>query len=199
MVSLRHVLAGADLTVVIPHIPVRHELLQRALHSVDTQTCSPREVIIATDDFHEGAAATRNAGLRAVTTKFVAFLDDDDWLYPRHLEVCLSALHAQGADIAYPWFDVAGGTDPLGMFGQPFDPEHLQISNYIPVTVVARTSVLQGVGGFTPHPDAAGHPNEDWGCWLAVHNSGGRIVHVPERTWSWSHNTNNTSGRGDRW
>jgi glycosyltransferase involved in cell wall biosynthesis len=199
LVNLSHIPLGLDLTVVIPHIPIRQTLLHRAVQSVENQTFRPREIIVATDYNHEGAAAARNAGLFAVNTQFVAFLDDDDWLYPQHLQSCLGGLQASGADIAYPWFDVEGGTDPLGMFGKPFDPDHLQVANYIPVTVVARTQVLQSVGGFTRHPETGDNPCEDWGCWLAVHNAGGRIVHVPERTWSWSHNTGNTSGRGDRW
>lgn len=187
-------------TVVIPHIPIREQLLTRALESVRAQTIEA-SVIVVTDENHEGAAITRNRGLFAVETEFVAMLDDDDYFYPNHLEVCLNALHEHGADLAYPWFDVIGGTDPLGMFGKPFDPEHLERSNYIPVTVVAKTKTLQDVGGFAPHPRFAGDgpPCEDWGCWLAVYNAGGKIVHVPEKTWGWDHATGNTSGRGDRW
>ena len=187
-----------DVTVVIPHIPVREQLLTRALESVRAQTVEA-SVIVVTDHDHDGAAITRNRGLFAVETEFVSFLDDDDFMYPKHLETCLNTLREHDADIVYPWFDVIAGTDPLGMFGKPFDPEHLKTSNYIPVTVVARTKTLQDVGGFIPHPDDAGHPNEDWGCWLAVHNAGGKIVHVPEKTWSWDHASQNTSGRGDRW
>lgn len=188
----------SEITVVVPHIPVREQLLTRALESVRAQTIEA-SVIVVTDENHDGAAITRNRGLFAVETEFVALLDDDDFLYPHHLETCLNTLREYDADVVYPWFDVIAGTDPLGMFGKPFDPEHLKISNYIPITVVARTKTLQDVGGFIPHPDDAGHPNEDWGCWLAVHNAGGKIVHVPEKTWTWDHDTFNTSGRGDRW
>lgn len=187
-------------TVVIPHIPVREHLLTRALESVEAQTIEA-SVIVVTDENHDGAAVTRNRGLMAVETEYVALLDDDDYFYPNHLEVCLNALREHDADLVYPWFDVIGGTDPLGMFGKPFDPEHLEASNYIPVTVVAKTKTLQNVGGFVPHPRFAGDgpPCEDWGCWLAVHNAGGKIVHAPEKTWAWVHNSGNTSGRGDRW
>lgn len=157
------------------------------------------DVIVVTDTEHRGAAATRNRGLDMVTTPYVAFLDDDDHLHSHHIRVCMEAMRDHDADVVYPWFDVVGGTDPLGMFGKPFDPEHLLVSNYIPVTVLARTEKLRDVGGFTPHPDALGHPNEDWGCWLAVHHSGGKIVHVPQRSWVWRHDSSNTSGRGDRW
>lgn len=188
-----------NVTIVIPHIPVRTKLLTRALGSIMTQTVMPADIIVVTDAQHDGAAMTRNRGLSMVETEYVAFLDDDDWLYSDHLEQCMWEIREWNADVVYPWFDVVNGTDPLGMFGKPFDPEHLKISNYIPVTVVAKTATLRDVGGFTPHPDAAGHPNEDWGCWLAVHNAGGKIMHTPHRTWTWDHSTGNTSGRGDRW
>lgn len=186
-----------DVTVVIPHIPKRAGYLKRALNSVIHQTELPMDVIVVTDVNHDGAAVTRNRGLKMVETEYVAFLDDDDYLYSDHIETCL--YEGYGADVIYPWFDVLHGTDPLGMFGKPFDAAHLEVSNFIPVTVIARTEMLRDVGGFTPHPDAAGHPNEDWGCWLAVHRAGGVITHVPHRTWVWDHASGNTSGRGDRW
>lgn len=192
-----------DTTVVIPHIntPLRNTLLQHTLDSIKSQTYQPYEIIVEEDITHAGAAITRNRGLDRVTTPLVSFIDDDDFMYPKHLEVCRDALLMHDADVVYPWFDVIGGTDPLGMFGRPFDPEHLERSNYIPVTVVAKTKTIQDVGGFAPHPRFAGDgsPCEDWGCWLAVHNAGGKIVHVPEKTWGWRHNSANTSGRGDRW
>lgn len=188
-----------NVTVVVPHIPVRTRLLSRALGSIMAQTVLPADVIVIVDAHHEGAAATRNRGLELVKTDYVAFLDDDDWLYPQHIESCMWEIREWGADVVYPWFHVENGTDPLGMFGRPFDAQHLELSNYIPVTVVARTATLREVGGFTPYPDAAGHPNEDWGCWLAVHRAGGKIMHLAERTWVWDHATGNTSGRGDRW
>lgn len=190
-----------DITVVIPHIgtSLRNTLLQHTIASIHAQTYQPYAIIVEEDTTHAGAAITRNRGLDRVTTPLVSFIDDDDFMYPHHLKVCRDTLVEHDADVVYPWFDVIDGTDPLGMFGKAFDPEHLKISNYIPITVVAKTATLREVGGFIPHPDDAGHPNEDWGCWLAVHNAGGKIVHVPERSWGWRHASQNTSGRGDRW
>lgn len=36
---------------------------------------------------NKGLGAARNAGLREVTTEYVAFLDSDDWLMPRFVEI----------------------------------------------------------------------------------------------------------------
>lgn len=190
-----------DVTFVIPHIPVREKFLNRALRSILRQTVLPLDIHVVTDVNHDGAAVTRNRGLESVTSGYVAFLDDDDYLMPWHLENCMQMIREEDADIVYPWFEVDNGADPLGMFGKPFDGDHLESANYIPVTVVAKTETLKSVGGFVNHPDSLIHgtPCEDWGCWLAVHRAGGKIVHLPERTWTWDHGSGNTSGRGDRW
>lgn len=191
----------SDVSVVIPHIPLRAKLLSDALVSVAAQTMPATQIIVVADTGHDGAAVTRNRGLDLVDTEFTALLDDDDQFLACHLETCVRVLEETGADIVYPWFHVLGGDDPLGMFGKPFNAEQLRVSNYIPVTVVARTEMLRRVGGFIPHPEmtAHGQPCEDWQCWLNVLDAGGKIVHVPERTWLWSWESAHTSGRGDRW
>jgi glycosyltransferase involved in cell wall biosynthesis len=94
----------SDVTVVIPTIPPRSHLLQRAVASVHDQMVQPKMTVIEYDKNHEGAAVTRNRGLERVETEFVAFLDDDDELLPNHLELCLDEIERTGADLVYPWF-----------------------------------------------------------------------------------------------
>jgi len=91
----------------------RAELLARALESVAKQQCPPAEVIVvddcSTDDSasvaarfgarvirqaaNQGAAAARNAALRAATQPWVAFLDSDDEWLPSHLATVWSLRH----------------------------------------------------------------------------------------------------------
>jgi glycosyltransferase involved in cell wall biosynthesis len=73
------------ITVVIPSIPSRAKMLDRALASVKAQTLRPERVVVEFDDDRLGAAATRQRGLEKVTTPWVAFLDDDDEFLPGHL------------------------------------------------------------------------------------------------------------------
>lgn len=189
-----------SVTVVIPSIPPRARLLRRALGSVAGQTRPPDAVSIAYDLAREGAAATRNRALAGARTEWVAFLDDDDQILPRHLEVLTECAADTGADVVYPWFEVVGGADPLGWFGREFDPVALARANYVPVTVLARAELVRAVGGFQPRPgQPADNPCEDWGCWLAMLAAGARFVHLPERTWRWHHHGANTAGRPDRW
>lgn len=190
-------------TVVIPTIPPRENLLLRALRSVDSQTQKPTEIIVQYDSDHEGAAVTRQRGLERVKTKWVAFLDDDDEFLPIHLESLQTCALYTGADYVYPWYTVIGGTDPLAEhFGVPWDPEKPHLTT---IVTMVRTELALAVGGFM---DDAAVPDrdsritflgEDYRFTLRVNEAGGKIVHLPDRTWLWHHHGKNTSGLPWRW
>lgn len=206
------------MTVLVPTIPGRDELLARAMASVRAQTRPADAVLLECDTGRTGAGPTRNRLLARVSTEWTAFLDDDDEFYPHHLRVCLDHAAATGADLVYPWFDMIGWTpvtesanaaDPLATsvggawvspFGVPFGAEqeaHLRTAgNFIPITVLVRTEALRSVGGFptpgTPEwPDAA---REDWGGWLRLLDAGATFSHVQCRTWRWNHHDGHTGG-----
>lgn len=185
-------------TLVIPTIPSRARLLDRALASVRAQALPPTTVIVEPDLTRQGAAATRNRALERVDTEYVAFLGDDE-LLPDHLKLLARYARLTGADVAYPGYEVVGGEDPVNCFGLPFDVGLLRRRNYIPVTVLARTAAVRAAGGFQPHPDEHGDPCEDWGLWLALADRGAKFGHLPVRTWRWHINDNTTKGRPDRW
>jgi len=185
----------SPVTVVIPTIPSRTDLLARAMASVEAQTLRAHCVIIAPDMTGEGAAATRNRALKQVSTPLVAFLDDDDELYPHHLDRCVWYADARGADVVYPGYDVVGGVDPVDLFAHPFDAALLQQRNFIPVTTVCRTEAVRAAGGFQPHPDEFGDPCEDWGLWLAMSGRGADIAHLAEKTWRWHLHDGQTAGK----
>jgi len=188
----------SNITVVIPahHSRLRNGMLTRALASVWQQTLLPNAVIIQVDEHGAGAAATRNSALEKVNTPFTAFLDSDDELLPNHLHLLHQRLTTTGADVAYPWFTVIGGTDPLERFGVPFDPAELDRRNYIPVTTLVRTEAVVAAGGFQDRFEYDhGATCEEWQLWLTLRDRGARFEHVPERTWRWHHHTKNTGGR----
>jgi glycosyltransferase involved in cell wall biosynthesis len=111
----------ADVGVVMPTRD-RPQLLRRALASVAAQTVPPREVIVVLDgpdsglqteleqredlpikvvvvDPPRGPSHARNAGVDALESRYVAFLDDDDEWLPRKLERQIPLL--EHADISY--------------------------------------------------------------------------------------------------
>lgn len=176
--------------------------LQRAVASIQRQTMPDVQVIAIRDEERQGAPATRHAGLMLVDTPWVAFLDSDDEMDPCHLERIYACAQETGADYVYPWFRVQGGSDPFPMFfGKPWD--NAQPHQTTVVTLV-RTELAQAVGFHDPSgkgnwPDGQQY-GEDWLFTLGCMDKGAKIVHHPERTWTWHHHGANSSGmpgRGD--
>lgn len=186
------------ITVCVPSIPVRGHYLGRALTSIAGQVRPADAVSVVVDRERNGAAVTRTRALDAVRTDVVTFLDDDDTMNPDHLLRLESFMIDTGADFVFSWFDVVGGLDPFpqhfGRTWNPDDPTHTTV-----VTMV-RTELAQSVGFVSPeNGDGAGGSGEDWNFTLGCLAAGAKIMHLPERTWKWYHNTGNTSGRSDRW
>lgn len=183
-------------TVIVPTIGPRRDLLTRALASIANQTHQPDAVIVAYDRHHEGAWRTRNRALAQVDTAWVAFCDDDDEWLPHHLERCVQHQHRTGADLVYPWFEVVGGTDPFPHFGQPWDPSHPVQTT---IVTLVRTAALRDVDGFTFHDtdrtdEGGNRAGEDFEMVKRLNAAGYRISHLPERTWLWHHHGQNTMG-----
>ncbi len=184
------------ITLIIPTIPPRADLLKRMLRSVVEQTLLPSHIIIESDPDHTGAANTRNRALEKVTTPLVAFADDDDELEPNHLASLMQGMAETGADVIYPWYTVIGGTDPRhDRFGQPFDAEELRRGSYIPVNSLVRTGLAKQAR-FHVVP---GTFLDDWGFYLRLLDLGAMFHHVPWRTFKWYHHDANTSGQYNRW
>jgi glycosyltransferase involved in cell wall biosynthesis len=189
-------------TAVVPvHQPrLGDGMFDRMMHGIRWQQHPVDAISIAVDTTHAGAAATRNAALRGVRTEWTAFCDSDDQWRPGHIRSLLTAAEDSGADLVYPWFTIAPvGQDPWPeREGQPFDREVLRQYNYIPVTVLVRTQLIQFVGGFQPKGPSA-NPCDDWGTWDALLAEGAKFHHLNERTWYWWWHASNTNGRGDVW
>lgn len=191
------------ITVVIPSIPPRMRLLDRALASVKGQTLRPADVVVEFDEERLGAAATRQRGLERVTTQWTAFLDDDDEFLPRHLAALSDAANAKEADMVFSWYQVVGGMDPRPReFGLTWDPENPRQTT---ITTLVRTDLALSVGGFIDEEDDAvlispdrHYAGEDWRFTKRI-NEVGVIHHHPEVTWRWYHHGNNTSGLPNRW
>jgi glycosyltransferase involved in cell wall biosynthesis len=190
------------ITVVIPTFPARAELLARAIQSVQAQTLPAQGIIVSTDNAGLGAPATRHRGLQSVQTEWTAFLDDDDEFKPTHLEHLATCAEDTEADLVFSWFDVVNGTDPFPEnFGRQFDVDH---PHQITITTLVRTEAALDAGGFLVDADGYGvdtegnRTGEDFWFSVRMAGKGYRIVHLPERTWRWHHDSGNTSGLAAR-
>ena len=71
-------------SVVIPTLPERKVLLERAIHSVKKQTYDNIEILPITEG--DNACEARNIGIKKAKGKYIAFLDDDDTWEPKKIE-----------------------------------------------------------------------------------------------------------------
>lgn len=158
--------------VVTSAIPERIDLLTELLESVAKQSRQPDEQLVCIDYGHRGTAQTLNRALRGVTSAWVAVAQDDDILYPNHLQVLLD--NCEGADVVYPRCDADW---PVVNLDADFNARLLRYCNYIPATALIRTSVLREVGGW---PDDAW---EDHELWKRLLDLGAVFRKVDEVTW----------------
>lgn len=86
---------------------------------------------------HKGKSHALNLGIRCSSGEFIGYLDDDDILYPLHLEVLIKAAMENGSDFVYDdWYEVC--IDESGReirryfeFRQDVSPFMLIFKNYI--------------------------------------------------------------------
>lgn len=191
--------SNSSVSVSMATIPVRGNLLLKAVTSVLSQTLLPEVISIESDFEHAGAARTKNKALSNVSSEWVAFLDDDDMFLPFHLESLMDAAYASGADVIYPRpLQTEYIPDPEAFgFGRKFRASAQRIGNLIPSTVLARTSFVKYVGGFQEHSSTK---LDDYGLFLTLLDAGAKFYHLDKQTWVWRFNSSiSTQGFPDKW
>jgi glycosyltransferase involved in cell wall biosynthesis len=107
---------------------------------------------------HRGRAGAAQAGLDAATAECVAFLDDDDIVFPEHLST-LAAVWKRGdlpivySDAAVALYERSGNEwhclSRSLPYSRDFDPDILLLDNYIPFhTLLMDRTLTQAVGRF---------------------------------------------------
>ncbi len=141
------------ITVIIP-VYNTEEYLARCLDSVLNNTYQKLEVLCVDDHstdssaeilkayaakdsrvipvFKEngGVSSARNAGLDRMKGAFVTFVDSDDYVHPRYVELLHQALTEGGTEIAICDYRRVAEEDPVDMEQIAYDPGDLQVKSF---------------------------------------------------------------------
>ncbi len=179
----------------------RPSALSEALESLRQQTYSPLEVVLVNDSpepieaellrardgcevrlIHlrtsRGRSAAANAGLQAAQGMYIGFLDDDDVLYPDHVQKTVTILQSSPklggvytdlyATVQDPDTSTPSGyrtTSQSVPYCRSFDREFLILDNYIPINAVLfHRECLDRIGYF----DEGIEVLEDWDFWIRM-------------------------------
>lgn len=134
-------------SIVVPVFNTQSDLLFRCVQSLSTQSAGDYEVLLVDDGSdlatvkaleqvertfkcvrviyrdHEGAAATRAAGVREAKGKYIAFVDSDDEVFPEYLEEAIEAMEKLNLDIV--WGGIADYLDGVVQKSHSIDGECL--------------------------------------------------------------------------
>lgn len=188
---------GPLVTVILPTYN-RRELLRRALASITEQTYRDIETIVVNDGGepvldivselpgaiyidharNRGLPAARNTSLRYASGQLIAYLDDDDYFYPDHIETLVDTMQS-GSEFAYTDAHlIEKYKEPRIYMSSDYDPEALRTVNQFPVCCVMHTRrLVQRSGDF----DESLENHEDWDLWLRMAKFTD-FVHIPQVT-----------------
>ena len=180
-------------TVLIAAHPQRFNngMLMRAMRSAVGQTMQPAAIYVVNDLERKGAGFNRQQLLKAVDTRWIAWLDSDDEWDSEHLAKLVRTAVETDSVWVHSYFKAVG--DPLGHFGKPFDPCN---PHHTTMCVLVDSALAQEVG--FPDSEDGPYSNEDWAFITAVSKlaceRGLKMTHLAERTWTWHHHGGNSSG-----
>jgi hypothetical protein len=180
----------APVTVLTATVPGREESLAHTIWSVNDQTVPVHQHLICSHPINDEPGMlqyvkAKNSLLPAVTTEWVAVLNDDDTWLPNHVETLLPHLDGD-SDVIYSWD--ANGTRPrvnCNDWTRARFNRTLSVGNFIDGNCLIRLTALEKVGGF-PTRCRASSPFEDWELWRQLSATGCSFRCVPVETWRYS-------------
>ena len=193
-------------SVIIPTYNHGH-LIKKALSSLIDQTHKNWEAIVVNNysedntievvesfddkrikivNFHNNGsiAASRNIGIRDSRAEYIAFLDSDDYWYPKKLEKCLNKLKTDQADLCVNSEMIisnekaikplkCGNKEQLSYFQLLFRGNCISTSS-----VLIKKKCIDQVGGFNEDPQMV--TAEDYDLWLRMAKNNFSFTYVDE-------------------
>ncbi|MST32756.1 glycosyltransferase [Acidimicrobiaceae bacterium USS-CC1] len=139
----------------------------------------PREVEVILQE-NQGIIASRNRAIDMCRTSHITFLDADDVMGRRFLELtrCAWSLpHSDRLALAYTAVRLRGPNGTRVMTSAPWSQKMLGRQNYIVNTSLFQLEALKDIGGYSPRFESLGF--EDWDLMLKLAESGWRGRFVP--------------------
>lgn len=193
-------------TIITPTIPGREALTARAIKSVFDQTMQPEYHIIVAQDLSDNkpqiqhVSEMRNYWIDRLDTPWVAFLDDDNYYLPYHLERLWDLAVTDAYDLVYADQSLAGdSTINCNGWTQEDLIAFYRTGNLSDINgFLIRTEFLQRIGGFSRtaalHDDIfkrgkweehwrPGYHSEEWDLMVRAANAGGRFRFNGEHSW----------------
>ena len=204
--SLADLMSGSEVDVIIP-VFNGEVFIAKAVRSVQSQTIGVSRIIVASDGStdatmavveelmlsderivflrlpHAGVSATRNAGIRASSSPYLAFMDADDIWLPQKLELQMRAFDMAPPEVGFVHSSYFNMDDdeavienarivPPKQRGDIFLP--LLLDGYVlsgsSSSVLVKREILDKAGYF----DERLYHGEDWDLWMRL----ARISHV---------------------
>ncbi len=177
-------------------------VIERNIRSVAMQSLPPAEHIVVDDGSRDdtvaivsalrrefphlriirqenaGAAAARNAGIRAAAARYIAFLDSDDYWSGDKLEAQIGFMAAHDVPFSYGAYDTVDAATgaSLGRQDAPAQVTYADFLRGCPIGCLT-AAFDQSVLGKRYMPDV--RRGQDWGLWLALTRDGAVAQRYP--------------------
>lgn len=124
-----------------------------------------------------GLSAARNTGYKRCSTKYIIYLDSDDLIEPKTIELYYWFLETNMNVCFVNSFSVGFGEKNYLWARGFFDNEKNLQENFIDNTALIRKSIIEKLGGFD---ESIKFGAEDWDFWIKAANEGYWGVTIPE-------------------
>jgi glycosyltransferase involved in cell wall biosynthesis len=214
---------SANVAVIIPYYN-GSRFIVRALKSVFSQSVKAQEVVVVNDGSTEveaeflnslssefeikilhknngGQGSARNYGVEHTVSRYISFLDQDDFYLPRHIEDLLNAIPVADVKFGFVYGDLCeadgdGNIVRIGMVKEHSMHPKIHINNLISqdmfvlpsASLIAREAYL-AVGGFDPQ--FMGYEDDD--LFLRIFRSGYTNTYLDKPVTTWCIHQESTS------